>query len=424
MRIGFEIEAVLEGAGLALVAIDRHQPRAGLAQHRAPFAPGREAGAAETAQDGVVERLQQIFLRQFAGAQTVQQRVTAAGNIGIIVDIVRQMRVGLAGLGGGEHVGNSGVIDKVMPDLGRRRGIAAADTGRAHHANAGAGLVLQLLQQFFRAQHRAGQRVADADGQRRDIRLAFLHDVEMRVEGRGLEHFGERQLHLVGQGCEMRGGNLVIGVLDQVQMLDQEIAAPRPVAEQMLDLVGGGGTTWRPLGVDFARLRPSPGCSNGRTFCTSWSIENSVPALPLATLIRGMPDAKRKLNGPVLWSHAAHAISIESRSKKPGTVCDQRLRLYNGNPEVPRTWAAMKQRCGTGQRDRPPRQERNSDHGEASGSSDCTGRSRILQIWNQYRASASPKCPKTATAQPSSGSVSAAIAISILKLASAVPGVR
>ena len=64
MRIGFEIEAVLEGAGLALVAIDRHQPRAGLAEHRAPFAPRREAGAAETAQRGVVERLQQIFLRR------------------------------------------------------------------------------------------------------------------------------------------------------------------------------------------------------------------------------------------------------------------------------------------------------------------------------------------------------------------------
>src|SRR6266478_3782903 len=30
MRIGFEIVAVLEGTGLALIAIDRHQPRTGL----------------------------------------------------------------------------------------------------------------------------------------------------------------------------------------------------------------------------------------------------------------------------------------------------------------------------------------------------------------------------------------------------------
>jgi hypothetical protein len=39
----------------------------------------------------------------------------------------------------------------------------------------------------------------------------------------------------------MSGGNLVILVLDQVQMLDQQIAPPRPVAEQEFDLMRGGG---------------------------------------------------------------------------------------------------------------------------------------------------------------------------------------
>ena len=112
----------------------------------------------------------------------------------------------------------------------------------------GPALVLQFVQQLFRAHHGAGQRIADADGQRRDIRLAFLHHVEMRVEGRGLEHFRKRQLHLVGQRRQMRRRDLAIFVLDQVQVLDQEIAAPRPVAEQKLDLVGGGG-------VDLAALR-------------------------------------------------------------------------------------------------------------------------------------------------------------------------
>ena len=46
----------------------------------------------------------------------------------------------------------------------------------------------------------------------------------------------------------MGGRNLVIFVLDQVQMLDQEVAPPRPIAEKKLDLVGGGG-------VDLAALR-------------------------------------------------------------------------------------------------------------------------------------------------------------------------
>ena len=166
------------------------------------------------------------------------------------------MRVGVARLGGSEHIRNGGMIDKVMADFRSRRCIAAADAGRAHHADAGAGTVLQFVQQFFRTQHRAGQGVADADGERRDVLLALLHHVEMRVEGRGLEHFGKRQLHLVGKRGKMRGGDLVILVLDQVQMLDQQIAPPRPVAEQKLDLVRGRridlAAFWRRLGAPAA----------------------------------------------------------------------------------------------------------------------------------------------------------------------------
>jgi hypothetical protein len=41
------------------------------------------------------------------------------------------------------------VVDEVMANLGGRRGIATADAGRAHHANAGAGGVLQFMQQLF-----------------------------------------------------------------------------------------------------------------------------------------------------------------------------------------------------------------------------------------------------------------------------------
>ncbi len=187
------------------------------------------------------------------------------------------------------------MVDEVMADLGRRRGIAAADAGRAHHANAGAGAVLQFVQQRFRAQHRAGQGIADADGQRRDVGLAFLHDVEMRIEGRGLEHLGEGELHLVGERCEMRCGNLVILVLDQVQILDQEIAPARPVAEQQLDLVRGGRIDLPPL-----RRRLGPLAPLARMFerADLLHIMNSskrlIPVTFGSFLIRGMPDAKKK----------------------------------------------------------------------------------------------------------------------------------
>src|SRR6266852_9721401 len=46
VRIALEIPAVLEGAGLALVDVDRHEPRRRLCGDRFPFAPRRKARAA------------------------------------------------------------------------------------------------------------------------------------------------------------------------------------------------------------------------------------------------------------------------------------------------------------------------------------------------------------------------------------------
>ena len=86
--------------------------------------------------------------------------------------------------------------------------------------------------------------------------LALLHHVEMRVEGRGLEHFREGELHLVGKGGEMRGRNLAIGVLDEMQMLDQQVAPPRPVAEQKRNLFSGLRIDLAALGGRFGALAP------------------------------------------------------------------------------------------------------------------------------------------------------------------------
>ncbi len=161
----------------------------------------------------------------------------------------------LAARGRLQHFGRGRLQNEVVANLSHRGHVAKADAGRAHHANTRTGLVLQFAQQFFRAHHGTGQRIANPNGQRRDIGLAFLHHVEMRVEGRGLEHFRKRQFHLVGQRREMRGRDLAIFVLDQVQVLDQEIAPPRPIAEQQLDFVGGGGVN---LAALRRRLGPFP----------------------------------------------------------------------------------------------------------------------------------------------------------------------
>ena len=255
MHVTKQIKAVLEGPGFALVGIDDHHARPRLAQHRAPFPPGRKAGAAKSAQTGIIERLENILLFDPSCAKVTEQLVSAILHIGVVIDIARNDRIGLAPRGGRENLGGGCVENVAVTDLGDRRIVAEADAGRAHHADRGASLALQVLQQLFAAQHRASQGIADADSKRGDVGLALLYHVEMRVEGRGLEHFGEGQLHRVRKGGEMCRRDLVIFVLDQVQMLDQEVAPTRPVAEQQFDLLCGSGVDLAALG---SCLRPLP----------------------------------------------------------------------------------------------------------------------------------------------------------------------
>jgi hypothetical protein len=61
----------------------------------------------------------------------------------------------------------------------------------------------------------------------------------------------------------MRSGYLVISVLDQVQMLDQQVASPRPVTQQKLDLVGGGGVDLAALRGRLGPLPPGTGMLEG-----------------------------------------------------------------------------------------------------------------------------------------------------------------
>jgi len=258
MRVTEQVEAVLECPGFTLVGIDDHHPRSRLSQHRAPFAPGRKTGAAKPAQAGIVKRLEDVLLADAARAQIAKQLVAAISHIGVVVDIGWNQRISFAARCGGEDFGCGRAQNVAMTDFGNRCAVAEADAGRTHDPDRGTALVLQFLQQFFGAEHRAGQRIADADGERRDVGLALLHDVEMRIKGRGLEHLGKGELHLVGKGGEMSRGDLMIFVLDQVQVFDQKVAPTRPVAQEQFDLVRCGGIDLAALGRRFRPLSPLP----------------------------------------------------------------------------------------------------------------------------------------------------------------------
>ena len=67
--------------------------------------------------------------------------------------------------------------------------------------------------------------------------LAFLHHIEMRVEGCDLIDLGERHLHLGGERGEMGGRQITVLILNQMKVLDQQIAPARPVGEQPAHLL-------------------------------------------------------------------------------------------------------------------------------------------------------------------------------------------
>ena len=77
--------------------------------------------------------------------------------------------------------------------------------------------------------------------------------LEMGIERRHLEHLGEGQPHLLRQRRQQSGRDAGMGVLDEVQKFDQQVAPPRAVAEQAPDFVEVARLDLPPL-----RNRPCP----------------------------------------------------------------------------------------------------------------------------------------------------------------------
>ena len=92
----------------------------------------------------------------------------------------------------------------------------------------------------------------------------------MRIEGRDLVDLGLRHLHLGGERREMRGGEMAVMILDQMQMLDQQIAPARPVGEQRAHLLerrridlAALGRARRPAAAAGAVAPPSDAAESG-----------------------------------------------------------------------------------------------------------------------------------------------------------------
>ena len=234
VRLALEIVAILEGAGLALVAVDGHQPRALFAAHEAPFASRREACAAETAQAAIGKSCDHIVGCARAREARPQYRVTACLRIGVEILECGDCGMHLAARGDCEQLAGRCVIDVVMADLGGRRRIARADAGSTQHAYLRHSFVLKLAEQFFCAGQHAAQAVAHPDGNFRGTVLILTHDVEMRIEGRDLVDLRHGDPEFFGQSMQMTLGQAPFLVLDEVQIFDQQGALARSVTRARL----------------------------------------------------------------------------------------------------------------------------------------------------------------------------------------------
>ena len=132
-----------------------------------------------------------------------------------------------------------GLVDMAMADLGHRRMLAAPHAGCPQHPDFRTQPRRQGRQQGLGALELAAQGIADPDREGRGRGLAFGDDVEMGIEGGDLIDLRHGDLHLLGQGREMAGGEMAIAVLEEMQELDQQIAVARPVAQQGMDLRPG-----------------------------------------------------------------------------------------------------------------------------------------------------------------------------------------
>ena len=128
------------------------------------------------------------------------------------------------------------VDNVVVTDFGDGRHVAPSHAGRADDTHRTAIMVRQIGKQLLGAHHLTGQAVAYPDRQFRQRCVTFLQDIEMRIEGRDLVGLRHRDAHLFSECGEVRRGDLIVFVLNQMEVFDQQVALPRPVAEQFCNL--------------------------------------------------------------------------------------------------------------------------------------------------------------------------------------------
>ena len=240
MRIAFEVVAILERSRLALVDVDRHQPRRGLGAHDLPLAsrpesPRRQGRAAPTISSSAMTA---STLRSAVEACRARSRTRPSARYCRVVDVAPEAAARPRGLRSPARplaavARSTGLRPTTAAGACSQRPMHGAPITRTPGPSVAASSARQRVGRppSGRTASRKSRTV-----QRRRWRLAFLHDVEVMVERRDLVHLGHREPHFLRQRDDVRSRNAAVGVLNPVQMLDQEVAPPRRVAEQRAHL--------------------------------------------------------------------------------------------------------------------------------------------------------------------------------------------
>ncbi len=213
VRVALQVMAVLEGAGLALIDVDGHQPGGGLLAHDAPLAPGRKTCAAQAAQARVLQRSQNgvglVLAVDHGGGEAVAALRTVvfvsycidsylcpfdAGERLILfknlaAQALRHARcvaLSAQGLHRCFHGRWRGQGQGLLTGQHGGRLLATADARRLDHAHRCAQQRGQARKQLARARHLAAQPVAHPHG-KRGGRGVILEDLEVVIEAGHLE---------------------------------------------------------------------------------------------------------------------------------------------------------------------------------------------------------------------------------------------
>ena len=282
MRLPLEKVAVLERARLTLVPVYGDVARCGLGADERPFASGRESRASKAAEAGGKDRFLHRIRRQFSPTAARQKLVAPGCAIGIQCLVAWNAGMEVPrGDGRCRGVGR-GVVHVVVSDLDCGSGVAPSHAGRPDHADFGCGVPsAELGHQRLGAGQFTGEGIAHADGDRRWRSLALLHNVKMGVEAGDLVDFGLRETHFLRERPQMRRREVPVAVLDEVEVLDQQVAIARTARREDPESPQARGPHTADPSASGARVRVPSSRPRRRSYhCRMATLAYAVPRSP------------------------------------------------------------------------------------------------------------------------------------------------